>query len=125
MRISTVGHELRIGAAAVLLTGCGGSQPPIGAPGAMLQSHAIATHAPRGGSWMLPEAKSEDLLYVSEVGTVTVYSYPQGKLEGKLRGFFDATGECVDAKGDVYIADNGYGKVYCAATFLRRWGAEL
>ena len=41
-------------AAAALLSACGGSQPPIGAPGAMPQSRAIATHAERGGSWMLP-----------------------------------------------------------------------
>ena len=33
---------------------CGGSQPPIGAPGAIAQSHATATYATRGGSWMLP-----------------------------------------------------------------------
>ncbi len=37
-------------ATAVLLTACGGSQPPIGAPGAMPQGRAISTHAERGGS---------------------------------------------------------------------------
>jgi hypothetical protein len=31
---------LSMGAAAALLAGCGGSQPPIGAPGVMLQSRA-------------------------------------------------------------------------------------
>jgi hypothetical protein len=41
-------------AAAVPLAGCGGSQPPIGAPGAMAQTSAIATHAERGKSWMVP-----------------------------------------------------------------------
>jgi hypothetical protein len=40
--------------AVALLTGCGGSQPPIGAPGAMPQASAIAMHADRGKSWMLP-----------------------------------------------------------------------
>ena len=39
-------------AAAAMLTGCGGPQPPIGAPGTMPQSRAIATHSERGGSWM-------------------------------------------------------------------------
>ncbi len=39
-------------AAAALLAGCGGSQPPIGAPGAMPQTRAIATHAERSGSWL-------------------------------------------------------------------------
>jgi uncharacterized repeat protein (TIGR03803 family) len=33
--------------AAALLSACGGSQPPIGAPGAMPQTSAIATHADR------------------------------------------------------------------------------
>ena len=64
---SLIGYLVRsafiIGAAA-LFAGCGGSQPPIGALGAMPQSSAIAEHATRGESWMLPEAKSEDLLYV-------------------------------------------------------------
>jgi hypothetical protein len=52
---------LSLSVAAVLLAGCGESQP-LGAPGAMPQSRAIATHAERGKSWMLPKAKSEDLL---------------------------------------------------------------
>jgi hypothetical protein len=39
-----------------MLAGCGGSQTPIGALGAMPQRRAIATHAERGKSWMLPEA---------------------------------------------------------------------
>ena len=33
--------------ASALLVGCGGSQPPIGAPGAMPQLSAIAEHANR------------------------------------------------------------------------------
>jgi hypothetical protein len=47
--------------AAAMLAGCGGSQPPISAPGAMQQSTPITTHADRPGSWMLPEAKDGDL----------------------------------------------------------------
>jgi hypothetical protein len=35
-----------------LLAGCGGSQPPIGAPGAMPQSRAIAQHADRERVWL-------------------------------------------------------------------------
>lgn len=35
-------HTLTTGAVAALLAGCGGSQPPIGAPGAMAQASAIA-----------------------------------------------------------------------------------
>jgi hypothetical protein len=49
-------------AAIAMLAGCGGSQLPIAAPGAMPQSRAIAARADRSGSWMLPEAKGENLL---------------------------------------------------------------
>jgi uncharacterized repeat protein (TIGR03803 family) len=44
MYISDFGrHALGIYAAAVLLAGCGGSQPPVGAPGAMPQTSGTAT----------------------------------------------------------------------------------
>jgi hypothetical protein len=43
---------------------------------------------------------------------VTTYSYPQGKLEGTLRNFYLANGMCVDSKGDVFVVDTGYGKVF-------------
>ena len=52
-------------------------------------------------SWMLPEAKSETLLYVSNVYTITVYSYPKGKLVGTLSDFEKPYGECVDP-GETY-----------------------
>jgi hypothetical protein len=47
-----------------MLAGCGGSQPPIGAPGAM-QSHTITTHAAHAGSSMAPEAKGQAMPYYS------------------------------------------------------------
>jgi hypothetical protein len=50
--------------AAAMLAGCGGSQPPIGAPGAM-QSHTITTHAAHAGSSMAPEAKGQAMPYYS------------------------------------------------------------
>ena len=62
MKILTLNRcALNIFAAAVTFAGCGGSQRPIGALGAMPQS--AATHAARGGSWMLPEAKKSILIY--------------------------------------------------------------
>ena len=56
-------------------------------------------------SWMAPDAKRKDLLYISDQGTgdVYVFSYPHGKLKGTLTGFADPQGECVDKKGDVWI----------------------
>jgi hypothetical protein len=76
-------YALAIGAAAALLGGCGGSQPSLGAPGAMPRNPAIATHADRGKSWMLPEAKSEGLLYIADAcGGLCISTYPAGKLVG-------------------------------------------
>jgi hypothetical protein len=65
-------------AAAAILAGCGGSQPPIATPGAMPLSRAIATHADRAGSWMLPEAKSKDLLDTAADERVAVFYLSHG-----------------------------------------------
>jgi hypothetical protein len=75
-----------------VLAGCGGSQPPVGAPGAMPQTSALATHADLGKSWMAPKAKSDDLLYIAAGpvdGRVYVYTYPKGRLVGTLTGFWN------------------------------------
>jgi hypothetical protein len=103
-------YALCISTAIAMLAGCG-SQAPIGAPGAMAQSPAIATHADRSGSWMAPDAQAQDLLYVSNVHNVTVYSYPKGDLIGKLKGFYVTGGECVDAAQDVWITDLGHNRL--------------
>ncbi len=90
--------------AAAMLAGCGGSQPPIGAPGVMQQIFADATHADRGKSWMRPEAKNSDLLYVSAniTGEIYIFSYPKGGLVGTLSGLTSPAGLCVDRSGDVW-----------------------
>ena len=107
MRIPSIGYALSGCVAAALLAGCGGSQPPIGAPGVMQPSRTIAADAERGGSWMLPQVKSQDLLYVADYATqaVYVYSYPQGKLVATLTGFKNPQGLCADKSGDVFVAD--------------------
>ena len=89
--------------AAALLSACGGSQSLIAAPGAMPQTHATAD---RGGSWMLPEAKSSTLLYVGTGDNVYVLSYPQGKLIGSLN--VSGNDLCSDKTGDVFIPTGGY-----------------
>lgn len=96
-----------LGLVTLLLAGCGGS-PPIGAPGAMPQRSAIAQHAPRGKSWVLPEAKAETLVYATAGGgsTVEIFSYPKGKLVGVLTGFSVPASECSDEKGNVWIVNS-------------------
>jgi hypothetical protein len=98
-------------AAGAFIAGCGGSQPPISAPGAMPQGRPIATQANRGGSGMAPEAKSGDLLYVSFETSVHVYSYPQLKAQHFLYGFRTALGLCADKAGNVWITDTGAGTI--------------
>lgn len=90
--------------AAASLAACGGSQPPIDAPGAMPQSRAIGTHASRSGSWMLPEAKNKDLLYVATGGDVYVLAYPSGKVVGRLG--VDAWSLCSDKRGNVFLVQD-------------------
>ena len=87
-----------------VVVGCGGSPPD-----AMPQSRAIATHAQRGGSWMLPEAKGEDLMYVvGGCSGTCVVSYPKGKLVGALNEPPSGLpGICSDSQGNVFLsADN-------------------
>lgn len=85
--------------AAAVLAGCGGS--PIAAPGATPQSRTIATH---DGSWMLPEASGDDLIYATfACGGTCVLSYPDGKLVGSLN--VGDPGACSDASGNVYITN--------------------
>lgn len=86
---------------AMILTGCGGTG--IQAPATVGQSAAVRPD--RSGSWMAPQAKGEDLLYISNYSDVLVFSYPQGKLVGTLKGFYSAVGECVDSEGDVFITN--------------------
>ena len=91
--------------AVAVLSGCGASPPPIGPAGAMPQRRAIATHVKPGGSWMLPEAQGDDLLYASEESSVLVFSYPALKLVGTLTGFSNPDGICVDEASNVWIVD--------------------
>jgi hypothetical protein len=59
-------------------------------------------------SWMSPDAKRHDLLYVSDLGkdVVEVYSFPEGKLKGTLTGFTAVHSGCVDAAGNVFITSS-------------------
>ena len=100
---------LSMGVAAAMLAGCGGSQPPIGAPGAMASSRANTLTEPAGGHsnhpWMTPPSSGQALLYVVNQTdqNVYVYTYPEGQLVGTLTGFIYPRGECVDSAGDVFI----------------------
>ena len=87
--------------ASALLAGCGGSQPPIGAPGTMPQSSSNA----------VPYAHSAPLLYVSNDGDqhdVTVYragAKDPSPIETISTDLEQPAGMCVDAQGTLYVLD--------------------
>lgn len=100
--------------AASQLAGCGTLQPQIAPIGSTKQSFTVPalgnlsrrTHRDRGSSWMDPDAVNRTrLLYVTDASDGDAYaiSLPSGKLVGKLTGFNQPLGDCVDAKGDVFI----------------------
>jgi hypothetical protein len=91
-----------------LLAGCAAGTPQSTfnpAESAVAASHGMRQPARR--SWMSPDAKRKDLLYVSdaEANLVDVYSYPGGKLEGQLSGFAGVQGLCTDKSGNVWITN--------------------
>src|SRR5271165_7025498 len=87
-------------AALAVLAGCGQALSPLGPPAMQPQ---IAGQAAAG------TRATAALLYISDTisNDVYVYSYPQGKLKTALSGFSEPAGECVDASGDVFIANTG------------------
>ncbi len=93
-------------AVAAMLSGCGGSQPPIGTPGAMAQT--AASHVWKASS------SSGDLLYVgSGRYGVSILSYPQGQLVTQFQppGGGGVLGMCSDQSGDVFVTAAG-GNIY-------------
>ena len=94
---------------AALLAGCAGPRSLIAEPATMPQSRGSSPLTPRSGSWILPQAKSEDLLYVSDFseGQLQVFSYPRGKLVGTISGLSGPMGLCADTAGDIFVANAG------------------
>jgi hypothetical protein len=101
-------YWLRAVALIAMLSGCGGSQPPIGTSGAITQLSTRTTRADHARSWMSPDTKKDDLLYITYPlhGLVVAYTYPQGRLVGTLSGFGSPTTECADKAGNIYIVDS-------------------
>lgn len=91
-------------------------------------------------SWMSPDAaKTQELLYVSDINAnaVDVYSYPAGKLVGKVTDdLAGPDGICVDNKQNIWIVNNSTvgdvaveykhgGKTHVAAVQDGGWGAHI
>jgi hypothetical protein len=87
---------LCLAGAAALAEGCNSAVPQ------MVTARTDATR-----SWIEPAAKSQDLLYVSDLGAndVVALTYPKGALVGKLTGFGAVVGLCSDKAGDLFVVD--------------------
>ena len=94
-------YALTVLTLSTLPAGCGGSQPPIGAPGAVPQSVTESAQGTHSGS----------LLYVSNDGEAhDVTVYPAGAKEpSPIETISDdleqPAGMCVDAQGTLYVLD--------------------
>jgi hypothetical protein len=88
-----------LGASVMLISACGG-------PPALVRVAPVPNAI--SGSWMLPEAKAQDLVYISQSGssgpTTYILSLPQGQLVGQL----SVSGSlCSDNVGNVWVASEG------------------
>ena len=111
MKLFARASALTAGTIAALLSGCSSPQPATGSGFDLIPHYAARTgHFDHGTSWMSPGAKAvKKLLYVSDWATndVFVYDYKNGTLVGQLTGFNSPYGQCVDARGDVWITSFG------------------
>jgi hypothetical protein len=85
-------------AAAAMLAGCGGSQPPVGAPGAIPQTGTAQARA-HGAP-----GSSDALIYASGgCGGICVLSYPNGNLVASIQVTGGAGAPCSDNAGNVFV----------------------
>jgi hypothetical protein len=84
--------------AVAMLAGCGGSRPAI-----------VASAGPSSAI----VGKSQSLLYVTDpkAGNVYMIALPSGRLIGKLTGFSNAVGDCIDQHGNVFVDSDAESRV--------------
>ncbi len=103
----------------IIAAGCGGSQLQTNSFIPAQNNAASAPHGESGaaspqaesgaeGSWMASDAKMQSLVYVAHAtdGRIDAYSYPAGKLKGRLLDV-DADGLCSGKDGNVFVPE-GY-----------------
>lgn len=96
-------YMLSVSVTAALFSGCGGSQPPIRASGAV--TRAASVQRVRQGS-----SYPEPLIYASgEATAIYMLDYPSGAFVGQFGpGLTLIAGMCTDTAGDVYVVgDDG------------------
>jgi hypothetical protein len=110
-------------AGTLTMAGCGGTRlavmPGASAPSSVTPISDRASPADRdSGSWMLPEAKNEDLIYVSDYfrHKVFVLALYSGKLVGTFSYVKLPSGLCSDRAGNVYVTRSTDGSKHGVVT---------
>jgi len=98
-----------------MLAGCGGSQPPIGAPGAIAQSITIATNVDRS-FLTLHRTTSCPCLYVTNVNHNRLTVYASGAT-GNVKPIQDIQGYKTGLNHPHDVAVDGSGNIYVVNTF--------
>jgi len=110
MKIARSPSLSSIAAVVILLSAC---SKPAGQAGTLpVNSSTGAQPIERTRSWMALEARSEDLLYISDFYGVHVFSYPSGTPVGEIGGFASAQGLCSDRAGNVFVTDTQVRRVW-------------
>lgn len=92
-------HALCIVVAIASLAGCGGSHPPIGAPGPTGPAATMQARAHR--------ATSGALIYMTGgCGGICVLSYPQGELIDSIHTTGILEGACSDSEGNIFVTNS-------------------
>ena len=107
MRAFSRRQRLGIYAAIALLAGCGGGSQLGANP---VQQSLTLPVAQLGRSWMAPETKKSDLVYISNFynSTILVSTYPGGKPVGSIASD-DPQGECTSktSNGNWWVVQSG------------------
>jgi hypothetical protein len=61
---------------------------------------------------MAADVASQDLLYITGIDRVNVFSYPGGKPKGVLTGFDSPVGDCVDKTGNIFVTNQIPPRIY-------------
>jgi|HubBroStandDraft_6_1064221.scaffolds.fasta_scaffold00108_47 hypothetical protein len=92
-----------------MLAGCGGSQPPIGAPGAMPENAARSAILPPSTSLTDKRlsksnayTKGSDLIYASSKNATYIVTFPEGKIL-KQFAVFGPPSLCSNSQGNVFF----------------------
>ncbi len=105
-----VPYTIAFACLATALARCLSGATPVALPLAHSANPVAFHNQTRSRGWMLPDAKSMDLLYVSNDDQLLVFSYPKGKLVGEVTvPSGDFAGLCSDGAGDVFVTSEGSG----------------